>query len=104
MRVAGHGLRDYNFRTIPAQFHMNTGHVAVRPGGVRHCGQNVTAGTRCMIGGFCMHSQKVKYTRMWIGVGQELFERGEADKRWTPEPAVMIDPRFDGCWCLKEIE
>jgi tetratricopeptide (TPR) repeat protein len=78
---------------------MQPGHVTVRPGGVRHCGQAVTEGTRYIIGGFCMHAGKVEYTRMLIGLGADLAEKGEFEKaKDVLEAAVMINPKFDGAY------
>jgi tetratricopeptide (TPR) repeat protein len=78
---------------------MQQGHVTVRPGGIRHCGQAVTRGTRYIIGGFCMHRNKVEITRMLIGLGAELAERGEYDEaQRVLEAAILHNPHFDGAY------
>ena len=78
---------------------MQPGHVTVRPGGVRHCGQAVTNGTRYIIGGFCMHRGKVEYARMLIGLGAELVEKGELEQaKEALEAAIMVNSKFDGAY------
>ena len=78
---------------------MQPGHVTVRPGGIRHCGQAVTQGTRYIIGGFCMHGTKVEYVRMLIGLGSELAGKDDLEKaKEVLEAAIMINPQFDGAY------
>jgi tetratricopeptide (TPR) repeat protein len=78
---------------------MQPGHVTVRPGGVRHCGQAITSGTRYIIGGFCMHRGKVENARMLIGLGAELAGKGQIEKaKEALEAAILINPHFDGAY------
>mmetsp|Transcript_2559 Transcript_2559/g.3617 ORF Transcript_2559/g.3617 Transcript_2559/m.3617 type:complete len:299 (-) Transcript_2559:36-932(-) len=78
---------------------MTQGHATVRPGGVRHCGQAVTSGTRYIIGGFTMHRQKVEYNRMLIGLGSELASNGQFEKaKEALEAAILLNPKFDGAY------
>lgn len=78
---------------------MRQGHVTIRPGGIRHCGQAVTKGTRYIIGGFCMHRKKVEHCRMLINLGNELLSKGQAKKaRKVLEAAIRINPNFDGSY------
>jgi tetratricopeptide (TPR) repeat protein len=77
--------------------HMDQGHVTVRPGGVRHCGQAVESGTRYIIGGFCMHKRKIEYVRMLIGLGSQLaFQNKLHEAKDALECALYLNPQFDG--------
>jgi thioredoxin-like negative regulator of GroEL len=78
---------------------MAQGHVTVRPGGVRHCGQAVTKGTRYIIGGFCMHRKKVEYVRMLIGLGAERYDEGNyKGAQEALEAALCLNPNFDSAY------
>jgi len=73
---------------------MDTGHVTVRPGGIRHCGMPVTEGTRYIIGGFCMNSKRVEYVRMLM----ENDDACETSIREGLECIIKINPGFDGAY------
>jgi len=73
---------------------MNVGECTIRPGGVRHCGHAVTEGTRYIIGGFCMHSKRIEYTRMLLNLGQ--FGETTREKQTALEVAIALNPVFDG--------
>jgi tetratricopeptide (TPR) repeat protein len=76
---------------------MKQGHVTVRPGGVRHCGHAVESGVRYIIGGFCMHRDKVEYARQLNVIGQERVNRGDLQgAREALEAAISVNPHFDG--------
>lgn len=78
---------------------MAQGHVTVRPGGIRHCGQAVTEGVRYIIGGFCMHREKVEYVRMLIGLGTERsFEGDLKGAQEALEAALVLNPKFDSAY------
>mmetsp|Transcript_7734 Transcript_7734/g.8835 ORF Transcript_7734/g.8835 Transcript_7734/m.8835 type:complete len:574 (-) Transcript_7734:394-2115(-) len=73
---------------------MDTGHVTVRPAGIRHCGMPVTEGTRYIIGGFCMNSKRVEYVRMLM----ENDDACETSIREGLECIITINPGFDGAY------
>ncbi|KAL3928597.1 MAG: hypothetical protein SGBAC_012580 [Bacillariaceae sp.] len=78
---------------------MNVGQCTVRPGGVKHCGHAVEEGTRYIIGGFCMSSNKVEYVRMLLNLGSEFFSKGNVEKsKQAFEAAIALNPDFDGSY------
>ena len=82
---------------------MDAGHVTVRPGGLRHCGQAIEEGTRYIIGGFCMHRHRVEYARMLIGYGADRnTNNGDTDKLVQAKEALLAallcNPHFDGAY------
>lgn len=85
------GLQSDNEASV---IEMNVGECTVRPGGVRHCGHAVTQGTRYIIGGFCMHSKRVEYTRMLLNLGQ--LGQTTQEKQTALEVAIALNPAFDG--------
>lgn len=71
---------------------MNEGQVTVRPGGVKHCGHAVHSGTRYIIGGFCMHKNKVEHVRQLLHTPPET---PLSVRRKTYEAAVALNPATD---------
>jgi tetratricopeptide (TPR) repeat protein len=78
---------------------MEQGVVTVRPGGVRHCGQAVTSGTRYIIGGFCMHRHKVEPVRMLLGLAAERGCQGDykgAEEAYIA--CLLLNSQFDAAY------
>jgi tetratricopeptide (TPR) repeat protein len=71
---------------------MDEGQVTVRPGGVKHCGHAVHSGTRYIIGGFCMHKQKVEKVRQLL---HSPPETPASTLQKTCEAAVALNPSID---------
>ena len=95
----GGGTWIEGLSTEGGKIEMNQGHVTVRPGGVRHCGYAVEDGTRYIIGGFCMHKQKIEYVRILIGLGSQLAEQNKLQEaKDALECAIYLNPRFDGAF------
>lgn len=78
---------------------MTAGHVTIRPGGLRHCGQAIHKGTRYIIGGFCMHRHKVEYVRLLIVLGLEFKQQRQLEKAEKAYLAsICLNPHFDGAY------
>ena len=86
---------------------MTAGHITIRPGGLRHCGQAITNGTRYIIGGFCLHPNHVEYVRQLIGLGNDLMKSAAAQQQQQQDYvrakealmcAIWINPYFDGAF------
>lgn len=75
-----------------AVIEMEEGQVTVRPGGVKHCGHAVHSGTRYIIGGFCMHKQKVEQVRQLL---HSPPDTPDSTLRKTCEAAVALNPSTD---------
>lgn len=67
---------------------MDVGQCTVRPGGIRHCGNPLTKGTRYIIGGFCMSKSRAETVR-------QLLSDGEKEGL---ECAIKLNPEFDGAY------
>lgn len=85
------------FEGLDQVVEMSVGQVTVRPGGVKHCGQAVTLGTRYIIGGFCLHRHKPEYVRQLLTppsamTPKELLQDAEA--------AVALNPACDAGYNL----
>jgi tetratricopeptide (TPR) repeat protein len=78
---------------------MAQGVVTVRPGGVRHCGQAVTSGTRYIIGGFCMHRHKLEPVRMLLGLAAERGCQGDYEGAEEAYIAcLLLNSQFDAAY------
>ena len=78
--------------TTGAVLEMRTpGQITVRPGGVKHCGHAVTAGTRYIIGGFCLHPRRVETIRLLLA---------DPTDRPSLEAAIVLRPDLDAGYNL----
>jgi tetratricopeptide (TPR) repeat protein len=76
---------------------MDVGQVTIRPGGVKHCGHAVDSGVRYIIGGFCMHRNKVETVRQLLTSDSTT---SAADQRANLEAAVVLNPQSDAGYNL----
>ena len=74
------------FEGLNATIDMQQGHVTIRPGGVKHCGQAVETGVRYVIGGFCMHQDKPEVVRQLLSPPATVP---------NVQAALCFNPRFD---------
>lgn len=78
---------------------MNAGQITVRPGGVKHCGHAVTKGTRYIIGGFCMHRNKVETVRQLL-TPTTSTAAAPINNKANLEAAVALNPACDAAYNL----
>lgn len=71
---------------------MDVGQCTVRPGGIRHGGNPLESGVRYIVGGFCMHKEKVETVRMLL---DNPPAAAGATEREALEAAVALEPRCD---------
>ena len=85
---------------------MDEGQITLRPGGLRHQGYEITAGSRYVIGGFIVHQRKVEKCRRAIGKGTRLAMEGKyAEAERALKYAVNTTPTFDGAYvCLADAQ
>lgn len=83
---------------------MDVGDVTIRAGGVKHAGFAVTKGTRYIIGGFCMHRDKVEYVRQLLSQQEQPQHSSTASGAGTLTPtqqleaALALQPAFDATY------
>jgi len=70
---------------------MDVGQVTLRVGGVKHCGKALTAGTRYIIGGFCLHRKKPESVRMLLA---------DPSNCAGLEAAIVLNPACDFTYSL----
>ena len=83
---------------------MDVGQCKVRPGGIRHCGNPLTRGTRYIIGGFCMSKKRVETVRQLLD-NKKCQDETDSDTPATQETtkkalecAIALNPEFDGAY------
>ena len=87
------GLSSDDDPNMDEVIEMDVGHCTVRPGGIRHCGNPLTKGSRYIIGGFCMNKRRVEHVRQLVNncPTQDSLEKTKS----ALECAVALNPECE---------
>lgn len=87
------GLSSDDDPNMDEVIEMDVGHCTVRPGGIRHCGNPLTKGSRYIIGGFCMNKRRVEHVRQLVNncPKQDSLEKTKS----ALECAVALNPECE---------